>query len=49
MLEDYFEEEEEEETTTAGSLSRSSHNKHWPAKSTHCSAVCVFLMAKERA
>jgi hypothetical protein len=41
-VEDYFEEEEEEEeeeaaatttTLTAASLSRSRHNKHWPAKS----------------
>jgi len=35
-------------TTAAASLSRSSHNKQWPVKSTHCSAVCV-LAAKERA
>jgi len=44
MLEDYFKEEEE---GGGGSLSRNSHNKHWPAKSTHCCAVCVFSRPKK--
>jgi len=34
--------------TTEASLSRSSHNKQWAMKSTHCSAVRV-IVAKERA
>jgi len=34
-------------TTAVASLSRISHNKQWPARSTHCSAICV-LAVKER-
>jgi len=48
MLEDYLEEEEEQQQQQQPASAVASHNKQCPAKSTHCSAVCV-LVAKERA
>ena len=49
MLEDYFEEEEEEEHQQQQALAEVPTTNNGRQNQPNCSAVCVLLMAKERA